>query len=193
MSEPEAQPSPETYPAGKTKYFVKEIASNPVNVRLPQPDGTFLIARVPFEDLGDDTGFLSIDDPTKIVAIRNLIRSRRGGIREVGKEEFEDAKKVASVQEQRRALLRPKSLLNQPLRSDIKSDGAVGGDSARPAPKFPDPSVPSEMVPAKIPELTPSALEARTPKPRRKSAPKTESKSATVNPPLAFSGATVEA
>lgn len=106
MSEPEAQPSPETYPAGKTKYFVKEIASNPVNVRLPQPDGTFLIARVPFEDFGDDTGFLAIDDPTKIVAIRNLIRSRRGGIREVGKEEFEDAK-VASVQEQRRALLRP--------------------------------------------------------------------------------------
>lgn len=191
MSEPD--PSPETYPAGKTKYFVKEIASNPVNVRLPMPDGTFLIARVPFEDFGDDTGFLAIDDPTKIIALRNLIRMRRGGIREVGQEEFEDAKKVASVQEQRRASLRPKSLLNQPIRSDLKSDGAAGGDSSRPAPKFPDPSTPSDLVPAKIPELTPSALEARTPKPRKKSPPKAELKSPAVNPPLAFSGATVEA
>lgn len=185
-NQPEVDPSPDTFPPGAIKYFIKEIASNAVTVVLPNRDGTKSVVRVPFEDLGDDTGFLAVDDPTKISAIRSLIRARRGGIREVGKEEFEAAKKVASTQEQRRASLRPKSLLNQSIRSDIRSDGAVDAAKAESAPRFPDPteahSVPAVEQIKKLIPADPVEVAARTPKAAKKR----------IKPPLAFSGAVVD-
>ena len=187
----EQNPNPEVFPPGTTKYFLKEILSNKVTVRLPVRGGGERLVVVPFVDLGDDVGGLEISEPEQISALRRLVASRRGGVSEVNKEEYEKAKKVAIVQEQRRDSLKPKSLLNQPYRIDnLNADAAA--KKVDPGLKFPDPSIPEELAASdsKPPEPAPSVPELRTPKPRRRSAAKPEA-SIQSEAPLALTGDTV--
>lgn len=192
MSE-EVNPNPVVYPPGATKYFLKEIVSNPVHVKLPTREGGQVIARVPFEEFGDDVGGIALTDPVKISALRSFAKARRGGVREVSEEEYNAAKKVASVQEQRRASLRPKSLLNQLVRLDVQRDPAAG-KPAEQVSLYPDPSIPDQMAKVSEPVVVPTAEApaARTPKPRRKSIPVATETPALPTPPLSLSGATVE-
>lgn len=159
----ESNPSPDTHPPGKLKYFLKELVSNPVYLVLTR-NGKQVQVRVPFEDFGADQGGITMDSTKQveeIMAIRRLISERRGGVSEVTAEEYEASKKVGGEQEQRLALLRPKSLL-QLIREDLQEKKGVV-DRGSPKPVLKDPSLPDN----KIPSVQSQESNGRIPKPRK--------------------------
>jgi len=67
------------------RYFLKELVSN----KLFLPNG----ARVPFEDVGDDTGILATSDGFIISEMEKAIHRHVGGVIEIDQAQYEDLKK----------------------------------------------------------------------------------------------------
>lgn len=65
-----------------TRYFFKELISNPVWL----PSG----ARFPFHNVGDDTGIWETDDPMLVLEAEHAIQRGVGGLSEITKEKYDE-------------------------------------------------------------------------------------------------------
>lgn len=103
------------------RYFLKSVLNNPVRI------GGRIVG---FTDLGDNTGGLVVPETSAntelLTGLAEILKSRRGGVREVTADEYEDTKKKAAEREllisSRRASQSPYS---QPVRVAVDSTRAV--------------------------------------------------------------------
>lgn len=112
------------------KYYHKEILSNEARLGDGRP--------LWFEDIGDGDGILKTDDQTLIDLIKPLTDARRGGVREITADEFEEySKKKAGSSSPRQPLRRmsdPPAYPNQPMSVDRREAAVadlLGGSQKR--------------------------------------------------------------
>lgn len=114
------------------RYFLKSILSNPVRV-------TGRI--VGFDSLGDNTGGLVVPETEAnaalLTGLAELVKSRRGGVREVQVEEYEETKKKAAARELLILSRKPlESPYSQPVRVAVDSTkGMRLAEAPAPVPK----------------------------------------------------------
>lgn len=94
------------------KHFLKSVLNNPVRIGGKT---------VKFIDLGDNLGGLVVDDTPGnaelLTGLADIVKSRRGGVREVTPDEYEETKKKAAERELLLLSLRKASNpLSQPAR-----------------------------------------------------------------------------
>ena len=135
-----------------TRYFVKEIVSNPIRLKSGRP--------VPWEEVGDDTGVISTNDPSLIEELESAAKRQVGGIRAVTLEEFEDVKKKSGAEELRKLSLFKANNQFREVR--------LAGDAAPVVELKPLPAA-SQVSPAGQPIATPTTLPIPAPKSKRRS------------------------
>jgi hypothetical protein len=133
------------------RCFVKELVSNPIRLPSGRP--------VPWEDVGDDTGVLSTNDPSLITELENAARRQVGGIRLVTAAEMEDVKKKSTVEELHKLSL---------FKANNQYRGVrLAGDAAPVVEVKPLPA--AKVSPAGQPIATPTELPIPTPKSKKRS------------------------
>ena len=148
------------------RYYLKEVLSRPLRTKSQ--------IAIPWNDAGDDCGWLETNDPRLIAELDAAVAKRIGGVRSVTKEDVIDAKKKASERQSFIAKNGPHwsgspRIDNQSPFPTAKRAGS-GEDPGR---QF-DPSIPMQNTaapepvgaPLEIPSNVPAAKRQRAPKPK---------------------------
>ena len=144
------------------KFFHKAILSNPVILKSGR--------RVPWDSIGGDNGVIGVEQEELADELQELIKARRGGVREITSEEFEELKKKADPYSPPRPTLRDPWIDPNPpkiARQGVE-DAVVGGSHQQPAPKINEPPPPRDSTEHIKPPMSfgsrPKAVKAPAPK-----------------------------
>ena len=118
---------------GAMRFFHKAILSNPVALKSGR--------RIPWESIGGDNGVIALEVEEVAAELDELIKARRGGVREIDSEEFEELKKKADPSSLPRSGLKDPWIDPNPpkiARLGVE-DAVVGGSHNQPPPKINEP------------------------------------------------------